>query len=119
MKVTDQSTASHRRAERIVFGVGGVLLVGLFAAGLLGGREPPAEAALLPASDGEVIEKLPAGAGGREGAALRAARAVAARGAASETEALALARRYVELSRKSADPRWHGHADVVLRPFGA
>ena len=71
-----------------------------------------------PASDAEVLEKLPTRAAdstARELAALRAAVAKAPNDAALATE---LAQRYFDLALAQGDPRYVGYAEAVVTRFG-
>ena len=74
MQIAPHSREPGRRAQRWLFGAGALLIVGLIVGGLVRGSETVADAAVVPATDAEVVERLPAGAAGREGASLRQAR---------------------------------------------
>jgi hypothetical protein len=67
----------------------------------------------LPASDAEVLERLPSGDGG----ALTTERAALARAPQDLRLALPLAESYLALGRKEADPRYDGYAQAALAPW--
>ena len=79
---------------------------GLFLAALLSGGSAFA-APWRPTDDGQVLERLPTGSP-------RAATAVAP---GDPARAAALARGYIEQSRREGDPRFLGYAEGVLRPW--
>ena len=82
--------------------------------GMLGGGPVHAEAR-RPANDAEVLEFLPNS--GLERRELRAGREALRIHPERRELALALARRYIELGRADADPRYYGHAEAVLTPW--
>lgn len=85
-------------------------LLGLWTSAVFG-------AARVPASDGEVLERLPvkpADSASRELRRLREAQSAAPQAPAA---AAALARRYFELAMAEGDPRYVGYAEGVLQPW--
>jgi tetratricopeptide (TPR) repeat protein len=75
-----------------------------------------AAAAWRPTDPGEVLERLPRPAlASRD--ALASLRAAVAAAPDDPAPALALARRYLELGRREADPRWEGYAEALLDPW--
>jgi Tfp pilus assembly protein PilF len=90
----------------------------LFVAGALAVGQPAA-APFTPATDAQVVERLPGRANDpamRELAALRARWRAAPRDA---VVAVALARRLFEMAGEDGDPRHVGHAQAVLQPWWA
>ena len=71
----------------------------------------------LPASDSEVVERLPARAGDPAAVELAALRSAWQRDPRDATLAVPLARRYYELSAASGDPRYVGYAQAALAPW--
>lgn len=70
-----------------------------------------------PASDSEIVETLPAGAGSPADRATRALRAAVARDPANIDLALRLASLYVARARIESDPRPLGRAEATLAPW--
>lgn len=90
----------------------------LFALVFLAGAVPAAEAApRVPASDAEVLERLPSVRSDPALRDLRAWRAALAQRPDDLTLAVQVARRYVELGRTSGDPRYAGYAQAALGPW--
>ena len=81
----------------------------LLAFGLAGAA---AAAPYRPASDGEILERLPTP--GPERRELRELRSAVATHPNQADLAFSLARRYIRQGRVEADPRWYGHAEAVL-----
>jgi tetratricopeptide (TPR) repeat protein len=73
----------------------------------------------LPASDAQVLERLPLTPAGPVATELKALRARLALQPDSLPVAVHLARRYVEIGRGSGDPRYAGYAEAVLRPWSS
>lgn len=72
-----------------------------------------------PASDAEVLEKLPTRAGDSTARELGSLRAALAQAPADEAAATRLAWRYFDLAMASGDPRYVGYADAVVQRFPA
>lgn len=72
-----------------------------------------------PASDAEVLEKLPTRAGDETTRALRNLRSTLAQAPTDEAVAVQLATRYFDLAMARGDPRYIGYADAVVRRFPA
>ncbi len=70
-----------------------------------------------PATDAEVLERLPLRAGDREARELSALRAAAARTATDPVPAAQLAQRYFDLAAARGDPRYVGYAEAVVARF--
>lgn len=70
-----------------------------------------------PASDNEIVETLPAGAGSAADRATRALRAAVARNPDNLDLALRLASLYVARARVDSDPRPLGRAEATLAPW--
>lgn len=107
------TSTTDRRWRR---GVGALRLCIALAAPAAAAVTPAAAAAWRPTDPGEVLERLPKPAAGG-GQALARERAAAAAATDDPAPALALARRYLEMGRNDADPRWDGHAEAVLDPW--
>src|SRR5882672_7125574 len=73
-------------------------------------------APLVPTDDSQVIERLPTPAGGTK-RELRDLRDALAKNPDDLGLAVRLARRYVEIGRTEADPRYYGHAEALLQPW--
>jgi Flp pilus assembly protein TadD len=73
-------------------------------------------APFLPTDDSQVIERLPTPAGGTK-RELRDLRDALAKNPDDLGLAVRLARRYVEIGRTEADPRYYGHAEALLQPW--
>jgi len=67
-----------------------------------------------PASDAEVVERLPGGPAAAEAARLRAMRAAAQANPADPETAAELSRRHYSLAAADGDPRHVGHAQAAL-----
>jgi tetratricopeptide (TPR) repeat protein len=74
-------------------------------------------ASRTPASDNEVLEKLPTRAGDSTSRELNSLRAALAQAPTDEAAATELVRRYFDLAMASGDPRYIGYADAVVRRF--
>jgi Tfp pilus assembly protein PilF len=88
----------------------------LAAAGLLlamAGQAAPR----TPASDAEVLEKLPTRAGDSTARELGSLREALAQAPTNETTATQLASRYFDLAMARGDPRYIGYADAVVQRF--
>jgi len=72
-----------------------------------------------PASDTEVLEKLPIRAGDSTARELGTLRSALAQAPTDEAAAAQLARRYFDLAMARGDPRYIGYADAVVRRFSA
>jgi Tfp pilus assembly protein PilF len=72
-----------------------------------------------PASDAEVLEKLPIRAGDGTARELASLRSALAQAPTDETAATRLATRYFDLAMARGDPRYVGYADAVVRSFPA
>ena len=70
-----------------------------------------------PASDDEVLERLPFKASAAEGQELRLLRRALAEQPQNLERALALARRYFDLAGADGDPRYVGYAEAAIRPW--
>ena len=70
-----------------------------------------------PASDDEVLERLPFKAAAAEGRELRQLRRALAEQPQDPERALALARRYFDLAGAEGDPRYVGYAEAAIRPW--
>jgi Flp pilus assembly protein TadD len=70
----------------------------------------------LPTDDSQVVERLPTPAGGMK-RELRDLRDALAKNPSDLKLAVRLARRYVEIGRTEADPRYYGHAEALLQPW--
>ena len=88
------------------------ILIAIFACARAWG-EP-----FLPASDAQVLERLPYKAGDPVVAQLRAERAQLSKQPDDLHLALRLASRYIELGRINGDPRYAGYAQAALSPLG-
>jgi Tfp pilus assembly protein PilF len=71
----------------------------------------------IPASESEVLERLPVKAADPVARELRALRADLASDPGNVTKAATLARRYFDLATAEGDPRYIGYAEAVLRPW--
>jgi hypothetical protein len=71
----------------------------------------------VPASDDQVLERLPFAATDPAMRALRGMRATLSREPGNLTLALQVARRYYELGRVTGDPRYSGYAQAALAPW--
>ena len=69
-----------------------------------------------PKSDAQILERLPASSDPVMGDLRRMRQALAA-DPGDLTLALAVARRYLELGRANADPRYYGYTEAALRPW--
>jgi tetratricopeptide (TPR) repeat protein len=69
-----------------------------------------------PTDDSQVVEQLPTPAGGMK-RELRDLRDDLAKNPNDLHLAVRLARRYVEIGRTEADPRYYGHAEALLQPW--
>jgi len=69
-----------------------------------------------PTDDSQVVEQLPTSAGGTK-RELRDLRDDLAKNPNDLHLAVRLARRYIELGRTEADPRYYGHAEALLQPW--
>jgi hypothetical protein len=72
-----------------------------------------------PASDTEVLEKLPTRAGDSAALELGSLRSALSQAPADEAAATRLATRYFELAMARGDPRYIGYADAVVQRFPA
>lgn len=72
-----------------------------------------------PASDAEVLEKLPTRAGDSAALELGSLRSALAQAPADEAAATRLATRYFDLAMARGDPRYIGYADAVVQRFPA
>lgn len=72
-----------------------------------------------PASDAEVLEKLPTRAGDSTARELGSLRAALVQAPTDEAAATRLAWRYFDLAMASGDPRYVGYADAVVQRFSA
>lgn len=70
-----------------------------------------------PASDAEVLEKLPTRAGDNTARELSGLRAALLQTPTDETKATELAKRYFDLAMARGDPRYIGYADAVVQRF--
>jgi hypothetical protein len=70
----------------------------------------------VPTDDAQVVERLPTPTGGMK-RELRDLRDALARNPNDIQLAVHLARRYVEIGRTEADPRYYGHAEALLQPW--
>lgn len=77
---------------------------------------PATAAPFVPQRDSEVVETLPAGSGDR---GLRVTRALLARNPDDLQLALQAARRFIDRSRMTGDPRYLGYAQAALGRFWA
>jgi len=71
----------------------------------------------LPASDAEVLERLPGRRDDPTQAELRALRAVAAANPGDSAAAARVAKRYFDLANAQGDPRYVGYAEAALRSW--
>lgn len=76
-----------------------------------------AAAPFTPASDEQVLEKLPATDRRSDSTELKRLHARLEKDPASVRAATELARRYIELARQHADPRYDGYAQAALQPW--
>lgn len=76
-------------------------------------------APFVPASDDQVLERLPIKPGDPVARELRALRSAAAARPGDPASAEALARRYFDLAMAEGDPRYVGYAEAALRPWSA
>jgi len=74
-------------------------------------------APFTPASDDEVLERLPFKASATEGQELRQLRRALTEQPQNLERALALARRYFDLAGAEGDPRYVGYAEAAIRPW--
>jgi len=72
-----------------------------------------------PASDTEVLEKLPTRAGDNTARELSSLRAALVQAPKDEAKATELATRYFDLAMARGDPRYIGYADAVVQRFPA
>ncbi len=91
----------------------------LTVAGALLAPFTAAAAPRLPASDTEIVERLPTRAADPRARELRALRAELRRTPDDADAAVRLARRYFELAAAEGDPRYAGQAQAALRPWWA
>jgi Tfp pilus assembly protein PilF len=89
------------------------LFAGLLAAAIAGA------APFVPASDDQVLERLPNKGGDLQQRQLRSLRDQLVKQPANLAVALKLARRYIDMGRASGDPRYAGYAEAVLAPWFA
>jgi hypothetical protein len=73
-------------------------------------------APFLPTDDAQVIERLPTPTGGTK-RELRDLRDALVKKPDDLHLAVRLARRYLEIGRTEADPRYYGHAEALLQPW--
>ena len=85
--------------------------------GLAGPALPVAAAPFLPASDAQVLERVPSRAGDQRVRELQALRAAWRADPRNAVPAVALARRYVEEAQADGDPRYIGYAQAALTPW--
>jgi Tfp pilus assembly protein PilF len=90
-----------------------LLYAGLFATAIAGA------APFVPASDDQVLERLPRKGADPQERALRTLRDQLAKQPTSLPLSLKLVRRYVDIGRASGDPRYAGYAEAVLAPWFA
>ena len=72
-----------------------------------------------PASDAEVLEKLPTRAGDNTARELTSLRAALVQAPTDEAKATELVTRYFDLAMAQGDPRYIGYADAVVQRFPA
>ena len=84
---------------------------------LAGAALPVAAAPFLPASDAQVLERVPSRAGDQRVRELQALRATWRADPRDAVPAVALARRYVEEAQADGDPRYIGYAQAALTPW--
>jgi predicted Zn-dependent protease len=84
---------------------------------LAGAAMPVAAAPFLPASDAQVLERVPSRAGDQRVRELQALRAAWRADPRNAVAAVALARRYVEEAQADGDPRYIGYAQAALAPW--
>jgi Tfp pilus assembly protein PilF len=89
------------------------LFAGLLAAAIA------SAAPFVPASDDQVLERLPNKGGDLQQRQLRSLRDQLVKQPANLAIALKLARRYIDMGRASGDPRYAGYAEAVLAPWFA
>ena len=77
-----------------------------------------AAAPRLPASDNEVLERLPVRPGDPLARELAALRAAAAAEPLATAPSVRLARRYFDVAMERGDPRYVGYAEAVIARFG-
>jgi Flp pilus assembly protein TadD len=90
-----------------------VATVGLL---LIASVAPASAAPFLPTDDSQVIERLPTPAVGSK-RELRDLRDALTKNPDDRPLAVRLARRYLEIGRTEADPRYYGHAEALLQPW--
>jgi predicted Zn-dependent protease len=78
---------------------------------------PALAAPRIPASDAEVVERLPYKASDPANRELRRLREALASDPRNMESAVRLSRRYFELAAAEGDPRYIGYAEAVLRPW--
>jgi uncharacterized protein (TIGR02996 family) len=91
------------------------IVTGLLALGLA--STPAGGAPFTPASDEQVLERLPLGASDPRRGELASLRERHARDPANPALAAELARRFFAVAVAEGDPRWAGHAQAVLAPW--
>ena len=84
---------------------------------LLGTALAAGAAPRIPASDAEVLEKLPGRPGDPAALELRRMRDALAAEPRNADAAARLARRYFDLAMAEGDPRYVGYAEAALRPW--
>ncbi len=85
--------------------------------GLASPALPVAATPFLPASDAQVLERVPSRAGDQRVRELQALRAAWRADPRNAVPAVALARRYVEEAQADGDPRYIGYAQAALTPW--
>lgn len=93
------------------------MLPGAMAVLLLGCSVNTAAAPFTPASDEQVLEKLPATDRRGDASELKQLHARLEKDPDNVRVAAELARRYIELARQHADPRYDGYAQAALQPW--
>jgi hypothetical protein len=79
--------------------------------------QPAAAAPRVPASDAEVLARIPARGGDARAGSLLSLRAAWRSDPRDPAKAVALARRYVEEAAAEGDPRYIGYAQAALAPW--
>jgi tetratricopeptide (TPR) repeat protein len=109
------ATSTDRRRHRLVVALGFLAFAAVVYS--LRTRDDAASKPRVPTSDGEILERLPSGAGDPRARELEAMRRRLQRTPDDVALATELARHDVEESRARSDPRYLGYAQAALAPW--
>jgi len=112
--VPDAYRSARVKRTTYVFGATGALIL---VGALLFRPSARGDVPRVPTDDGEVLERLPAGATDARERQRRVLEAALARDPGDVRTAVTLARLDIELSRERSDPRYLGRAQAALAPW--